>query len=296
MEHLTSFYDSTLGERYFNSNDAQSAISTEELHLILQKLASSLDLSKLCDTFFAVIQQRLHITGIRVDNKLGQLSYGDTEEFSQSKQFELQCDNNVFAKISYFFRRALSFQDWQALKAMHHCLRFPLKNAITFAEAQQLAMRDHLTGLGNRAMYDDTLAKECHHAQRSGNYLSLVAIDLDKFKQVNDCFGHSEGDRVLMAVANAISQALRGSDYAFRFGGDEFCCVLKGADRHTSQQIVQRICSHINEQRILQRHHVTCSFGIATLDAKDSESSLFKRADTALYEAKRAGRNQTAVA
>jgi diguanylate cyclase (GGDEF)-like protein len=114
---------------------------------------------------------------------------------------------------------------------------------------------------------------------------------MDNFKQVNDAHGHQEGDKVLVAFANTILQSLRESDFAFRFGGDEFCCLLPEANNQTNNLISERVHHAIGSNLILQQHKISCSIGSTTYRQNDSHIGLFSRADEALYAAKQAGKN-----
>jgi diguanylate cyclase (GGDEF)-like protein len=114
---------------------------------------------------------------------------------------------------------------------------------------------------------------------------------LDNFKQVNDQFGHDEGDRVLIAFTETLQHCLRNTDFAFRFGGDEFCCLLSDSDEHANHLIGNRIQQAISQNSLLSQHGVSCSIGSTNFLSIDNESSIFRRADNALYTAKRDGRN-----
>jgi diguanylate cyclase (GGDEF)-like protein len=152
-------------------------------------------------------------------------------------------------------------------------------------------MKDYLTSLGNRANYDETLHRLISQANRYERGFGLLVIDLDKFKQVNDKFGHSNGDKVLISCADTLRYCLRDTDFPFRFGGDEFCCLLADSGEQTNIVIAQRIQHAVKDNAVLKKHGVSCSIGSSNYLAGDSENSIFTRADTALYAAKQAGRN-----
>jgi diguanylate cyclase (GGDEF)-like protein len=116
-------------------------------------------------------------------------------------------------------------------------------------------------------------------------------FDLDNFKSVNDRFGHQEGDLVLIAFAEVLRQSLRDSDYAFRFGGDEFCCLLIDSDPKANERVAKRITKAIHNHPLFMQHGVSSSVGATSFIDGDSCESIFQRADTALYRAKEAGKN-----
>ena len=156
---------------------------------------------------------------------------------------------------------------------------------------QQMATKDVLTGLGNRAGFEQSMTRQLGWAHRHDDPFALLVIDLDNFKYVNDNFGHSEGDKVLVHVASHLANVLRDEDEAFRYGGDEFCCLL---DCQTQQQLAcaaQRIQMSINSSNYLSRLGISTSLGGAIYRDGDTISSLFDRADNALYRVKNSGKN-----
>jgi diguanylate cyclase (GGDEF)-like protein len=120
------------------------------------------------------------------------------------------------------------------------------------------------------------------------------ALEHHKINQVaiNDGLGHLQGDRVLLACAQTISRCLRDTDFAFRVGGDEFCCLLTDNDATVNELVVQRISQAIRHQPLLRKYNIRCRIGGANYQPEDTEQSLFSRADQAMYDAKRA-RHQT---
>lgn len=169
------------------------------------------------------------------------------------------------------------------------------------AELVQLATRDALTGLFNRRAFFDIGEGRVKQAQRGLHPLAVVMIDVDHFKGFNDRHGHDVGDRVLQRVAQTLKSALRQSDTVARYGGEEFCVLLEAVDETTALALAERARRHIEVQAgqgILGGSSVTvtASFGVCTwCPGEAGEASLgrlLKAADTALYEAKRAGRNR----
>ncbi len=162
-------------------------------------------------------------------------------------------------------------------------------------QLEQLAYCDALTGLPNRRMFGDDLRKRLALSRRENQDFALLLIDLDGFKQTNDTFGHDAGDALLKEAAVRLRSVLRESDSLARLGGDEFAILLGG---HCTAIDVATICRRVVEVFIpsvpFQAHHLKTSpsIGAATFPADgQTEDSLYKAADVALYEAKRAGRN-----
>jgi diguanylate cyclase (GGDEF)-like protein len=168
-------------------------------------------------------------------------------------------------------------------------------------ESEQLAMTDALTGVYNRRTLFDLGEKELLRARRTGAALSLVILDVDHFKRINDKYGHLGGDTVLLRFVEVVRGCLRQSDVLTRYGGEEFCILLPGVGRAGARVVGERIRSTIEASTFFVGAvplRVTSSVGVADLptDAKATLSSLVARADQALYVAKRDGRNRVSVA
>jgi len=146
---------------------------------------------------------------------------------------------------------------------------------------------DSLTGLKNRRQFDDVLRAEVTRAHRDGHRLSLVVLDLDKFKRVNDTLGHPKGDTVLAEFAERMREVTRIRDVAFRIGGEEFAVVLPGSSLDDATQFAALLDGRISAQPILDAWDVTVSAGIVELGEGEDEERLLMRADQALYEKKR---------
>lgn len=163
-----------------------------------------------------------------------------------------------------------------------------------------LARHDALTGLLNRYSLDEYAAREIARAKRGDHGLSLVVLDLDNFKQVNDQYGHAAGDQVLVQAAGRIHEVVREGDITFRVGGEEFLVLLPGADRGVAGRVAERVRQVLVGQPFEfqdQTMTVSTSVGVVTFDPiKDDWDSMLRRADQALYRAKDRGRNRVEVA
>ena len=161
---------------------------------------------------------------------------------------------------------------------------------------RQLSRTDALTGLYNRRAYDQELAREWRRVQRNGAALSVLLIDADHFKSINDQHGHAVGDRVLQALAALIQRSAREIDVAARIGGEEFAVLLSDTGATSALNVAERIRSQIAQSDTMTVTGVTVSIGVATLAAEESAASLQHRADQALYMAKSQGRNRVVSA
>jgi diguanylate cyclase len=165
-------------------------------------------------------------------------------------------------------------------------------------EEQRAAMIDALTGVANRAAYDDRMAHEFARWQRHGGTITIAAWDVDNFKGINDEFGHMAGDKVLRILGQHMARSVRATDFVARYGGEEFVMILIGMDSEQAlaacnkiRSGIQGIAFHFREKPVT----VTASCGITTFRMGDLPETAFERADSALYEAKDSGRNRCVV-
>ena len=170
-------------------------------------------------------------------------------------------------------------------------------------ELEETSMRDPLTGLYNRRYLCEALARELNRARRFGLKVSVLLLDMDHFKEINDSYGHQRGDEILKELANLIRSMLRGYDFAARYGGDEFVIILSQNTVLGARIVAERLRRTVAENPRLRElaggHPVTISVGVATypddVEGEASVDALIVAADQALYEAKRMGRNQVAL-
>jgi diguanylate cyclase (GGDEF)-like protein len=163
----------------------------------------------------------------------------------------------------------------------------------------QKAMIDGLTGTWNRAYFDERLPAEVSLSRRTGNQVSLVMLDIDHFKEVNDTYGHPFGDDVLRAVARALGARVRVSDVVCRFGGEEFAIILPNTDAPRATMLAEDLRLLISEMVILCGKTlvpVTASLGVSDLGRDQEASEMIKAADGAMYASKRSGRNRVTSA
>jgi diguanylate cyclase (GGDEF)-like protein len=166
-----------------------------------------------------------------------------------------------------------------------------------YQKVERLAQTDPLTGLFNRRYFFECSEQEVALSLRDKKSLSLLMLDLDNFKRVNDTHGHSTGDYVLAEVASVLKSNLRRNDMAGRYGGEEFIILLPEIDSAAAREVAERLRETIATQPMQtgeDKVWVTISVGIATLRHKDGEAltSLIHAADTALYRAKALGKNR----
>ncbi len=159
---------------------------------------------------------------------------------------------------------------------------------------EELAVQDTLTGLYNFRHFRQRLSVELERVRRTENPCSLIMIDLDRFKPVNDEYGHQTGDELLRQVADIIQASIRTVDVPIRYGGDEFAVILPDTDTRAAERIARRIRENVEKDPRTAQYGVTGSFGLATHRYFDDESeeALVERADQAMYRAKSEGGNK----
>ena len=157
---------------------------------------------------------------------------------------------------------------------------------------EDLATKDFLTDLVNRRRFFERLAKEMAEARIKGFGLSVIILDLDFFKRINDTFGHDSGDMVLKHTALRVRELMRGSDCAARFGGEEFIMLLRETRIDAAYAMAEAVRAKIADQPFDPIGHVSASFGVAEWNHAEEASALIARADRALYVAKETGRNR----
>lgn len=167
------------------------------------------------------------------------------------------------------------------------------------ARSDQSARIDALTGLANRRGCDERLKAAQIRAMENGTSLSVLLIDIDHFKRFNDTYGHQVGDQVLRLVAGVFKEQLREGDFPARYGGEEMIGVLENTELKTGEAIADRIRRKISERKMQKRSTnedlgaITVSIGVAEFKPGESINDVVERADRALYQAKRSGRNRT---
>ncbi len=162
-------------------------------------------------------------------------------------------------------------------------------------QIRAISMTDPLTGLKNRRYLDSVMEKAMNHSDRYEEHLSLITIDIDFFKRVNDKYGHPIGDEVLVQTASVIGDCIRKADVLVRLGGEEFEILLPKTDIIGAAEAAEKIRKRIEEKEHPRAGRITASFGVAERAPGESFSAFYRRADDALYRAKETGRNRVVI-
>ncbi|MEM7408437.1 MAG: GGDEF domain-containing protein [Pseudomonadota bacterium] len=218
-----------------------------------------------------------------------------------SCQYDLEVDSTPIGTLWFTRGTPFSETDTEILETLISNLVYPLRNALAYRDMENAAARDALTGLFNRGSMVRSLTREVQLAQRHNVPLSIIILDIDHFKSVNDTFGHVVGDAVLIDISERLMDRVRNSDIVFRYGGEEFVVLLSATDLEGAKLLAGRLRTRVEEEPVKIKKMqlsvpVTISAGVAELAAGETMDALLSRADTALYRAKDAGRNRVHAA
>ncbi len=269
-----------------------AAMSSQELML---RLNSTLDAEEIIERFVDCMKPEFPIAGYEYENADPAISCHSGKANRHLLAYDLTMEGQPLGELRLFLSHVMRESEIQSLENTMTVLFYPLRNAIKYLEAVKLAQLDPLTGLYNRHDMDAKIQREINLSRRIRHGMSLLVIDIDQFKQVNDCYGHLDGDRVLQCVSEIIRNTLRNTDLIFRYGGDEFTAVLSDATATHAMLTAERIRTAIAQLQCSIEGKpsplLKVSIGVAQLKPGDDARSLFQRADSALYAAKSAGRN-----
>lgn len=265
---------------------------------LTQALQMSLDPTEIISLFFHQIQPLVQISGVifksattKDDSRVGRESLHHCD-------YRLTTDEGYLGEVVFSRSKRFIETELAQIEQLLGALVYPLRNAVRYQTAMRLALLDPLTLVGNRAALNNNLKRELQLANRQQQQLSLLMIDVDHFKKINDDYGHHCGDLILCEIAKTIQSVCRSTDSIFRYGGEEFVVLLSNTNGFGAEIIAERIRERISETETLHNTmaiNTTVSIGVATHNGEQNEGidQLFERADKALYSAKQSGRNCT---
>lgn len=259
----------------------QTTLETNELMALFAR-----ELSHFID--FDGFGYRFEELGIEID--LG-------EQADHSCQYQLIVTGDKLGELELYRRLRFDEGELELVENLLAALLYPLRNALLYQRAVQTSLLDPLTGVKNRSSLDSSLHREIELSRRQGTTLSLILIDIDHFKLVNDRYGHLYGDQALRAVAQCIEETIRESDMLFRYGGEEFLLLLSSTGTDGAGLLAERIRKQVEglSPHPEKKMHLTISLGVTSLHPEEDGDALFGRVDNALYQAKQAGRNQVVL-
>ncbi len=259
-------------------------------------LQSTLDLEQVVALFSSELARIVPHDGVAFLGDADGIEVRHGRTGAHACDYEIVLTSKALGRIVLWRDIEFTETETRALEALICALLYPLRNAMLYQRALATAHTDPVTGINNRAAMNAALARDVDLAHRHHDPLSLIMIDIDRFKQINDEHGHLLGDEVLKRVAAGLADCIRRSDILFRYGGEEFVIVLARTELYGAVLLAQRVRAAIERMdpnyggRVLPT--VTVSVGVSMLEADDSAYDLIGKADRALYMAKEQGRNR----
>jgi diguanylate cyclase (GGDEF)-like protein len=283
------------------SNNTFEATKAVNLHNydISSALQTTLEFNELIAIFSSKIAHKIPHSAFVYNNPEFDLEVKSGVFTRHSCNYALKVEQQQLGELKLMRNHRFSDADLQLLETLLCCLIYPLKNATLFHQALKKAYTDPLTQTHNRASFEDSIKREMSLAVRNAKSLSLIFLDIDHFKTINDTYGHECGDATLVLGVKWIKENLRDSDIVFRYGGEEFVILLNGTDANGAELLAERIRASIESHTIafgMETLKITASLGVSTLRDNDTLESFVQRADKAMYTAKNRGRNQVVVA
>lgn len=275
--------------------EAPSADSILTLRLQLATaLQTSLEIDQILTLLHRHLKPYLPLSGIHYINGDAMIESQIGRTAKHRCHYHLSLQKQAYGDISFVRNKRFSEEEMAFIESIMDLVIFPLRNALKYREALATAMIDPLTGLNNRGAMAMTLEREMERARRNDDQdLSIILLDVDHFKSINDRYGHLAGDDILRQIARVIHSSVRRSDVCFRYGGEEFLICLTNSNLGLARIVAERIRQAIpNQVKLADRERpVTASFGVAHFEGEADWPALVNRADRALFSAKDQGRN-----
>ncbi|MDK1025466.1 MAG: GGDEF domain-containing protein [Gammaproteobacteria bacterium] len=266
---------------------------------LAEALQTTLDPEELLNIFYAEIQQLLPIDGLSYHHDIADVNIHVADHAEHLFSYNLVTSKELLGELKISRSTPFLAKELDFLNSHLDVIVYPLRNALNYRDAVNASMRDPLTGAGNRIALTNALHHEIEITKRYNQPMAVLMLDMDNFKYINDMFGHSQGDDVLISVVETMIEDVRTSDAVFRYGGEEFVILLNNTTLERATFIAERLRSKIEALTLEEdglRIITTSSIGIAMMEPDETISRLLMRADKAMYQAKESGRNQVRVA
>jgi diguanylate cyclase (GGDEF)-like protein len=274
-----------------------SNIDSEKLLQLAYALQTTLEVESLIGIFGQHLAALVNHRGLQYTDEQAGIDVTIGETGQDRSDYPLILEERPLGHLGVLSAGPFSASQKDTVEALIAGLLHPLRNALMYREAVNASMRDPLTGVNNRSHFREVLDREVELSRRHGAPLSLIMLDVDRFKSINDAHGHLAGDVALKSIASCTLSCIRDSDILFRYGGEEFCIALANTSLSgacTLAERVRRALEILVVRASGTRLHVTASFGVATLAKDDDAAHLLEKADHSLYRAKALGRNRIA--
>lgn len=277
---------------------AHPQIDRDKRLQLIMALQTTLDVETLIEIFSHHLQALVAHRAVRYLNEAADIDVATAELGERGEEIPLSLESEPLGSLHLYCNGACSEAQLRVAEALAAALIHPLRNALMYREALNASARDPLTGVNNRSSFRSVLDREVELSRRHGAPLSLVMMDVDRFKSINDEHGHLAGDLALRSIAQCMLGCIRESDILFRYGGEEFCIALANTNLAGARKLAERVRRALEILVVRAsgaRVHVTASFGVATLGAGEDSTRLVEKADQSLYRAKVLGRNRIAT-
>ena len=284
--HMISNFNRS-GELSFSQYAAHAPIANREKLELLENLMSQEKLADLLQTFAAWVGNHLPVCRLAYHYMTQRHKLIERSRKGVKQSFSLEdTQSQYLGQLEYELEDNISAHQQRLLQQLHQLLALPLRLQLKLESLALQSRMDHLTNIGNRAFFDESLQRAVDQNQRHPNGLTLLLLDLDHFKQINDTHGHPVGDQVLTDFAEVLTRCIRRTDLAFRLGGDEFALLLQPADSQAAMRVKSRIAFHLHTHPELLRWKVGSSVGFAQWQPGMSTADLYQAADSELYRQK----------
>lgn len=261
-------------------------LGADQRLMVLQKLQGRLDIDPLFEVFTRELEKQIDITRLIWEHQ--EISHivrrGGASDYRQT--FSLKFANTSLGMLQYSTPYKLDDDEITLIHTYHRILAGPLSNAIEYNRVRNMALLDSLTGLNNRTSFEQDLRQSIAMTERNNHGLILMIFDMDNFKQVNDTYGHLDGDKVLRRFSLLLKEAIRASDRCYRLGGDEFAVILTPATKESAQLVNERLKCLVAKDSLLSAHNISSSVGCSAYRKGDNNVSMFERADRSMYRNK----------
>lgn len=261
---------------------------------IISVLQTTLDSDALIEIFSQEISVMIPHQSILYEHQTQEIRLEVGTPAKHSCSYQLAAAGQILGQLTITRKKKFNLQETMLFEHLLCSLVYPLRNALLYRGALTAALRDPLTGVNNRTAMNSAVTREIELARRHNTPLSLIALDIDHFKQINDEYGHTAGDCVLKAVVDRISECIRSSDMLFRYGGEEFTILLSNTDKDGALLLAERIRKTIHTNNFSYGEAqipTSASLGVTCLGGDDNAQRFFEKSDKAMYEAKNSGRN-----
>ena len=280
-------------EQWVQQMERLTPLVSQDRNLLLEQLLAQRDLGALLAIFAERAASIVRIQSLHFDAGQPHTLISHPPQARQalhSYSFELRGQHDLrLGQLQYELEQPMSSSQQRILQQYHQVLSLPLPLYLRLDGLEQQVRLDHLTGLGNRSYFDEAIGRAVEQHCRESHGLVLVLLDLDRFKQVNDTWGHPVGDLVLSRFAQLLTGCIRSTDQAFRLGGDEFALLLQPAEPEAWRPVWLRLQHVLHSHKELSAFAVGCSLGAASWHSGLDVQSLYESADAHLYARKKAG-------